>query len=193
MITDPELSVAYSPTPTIPLENSSHRQRRYTELAAFLDSVQTLSAMPSSLYQAEASVFKPGTPLFTLLSGPAGWEGPQSSHAVPTESLIRLAALIYIHLVFLDHRDKPTAMRQYLEHLHLRLVENGLDKRGSSSSLISLIWLLLKADHKVALESPSKAWMMARIANLITVPKPTLMEKIMGLLLDSLTQDIRRS
>lgn len=62
-----------------------------------------------------------------------------------------------------------------------------MDKQVSSCSLIPLIWLLLKADHKVALERPSKAWMMARMVNLITVPKPTLLEKIKGLLLDSLT------
>jgi hypothetical protein len=131
-----------------------------------------------------AFAFKPGTALFTLLSTPTAPGKLQPAQPVSRVSLVRLAAVIYIHLTLLEMPRDVFSWREYGKDIQKRLLDHLMDIEIKSNTMMSYIWLLMKADDRIALENPFRAWFTARMSKVImAVLKPASLENITDLLL----------
>jgi hypothetical protein len=81
----------------------------------------------------------------------------------------------------------PYSWIEYCTDIQHRLLDHEADIENKGSTKMSYIWLLLKAEDRVALENPFRAWLTARMLKVImAVLKPTSLEHITDLLLSYL-------
>jgi hypothetical protein len=181
----PDRLMPYSPT--TPGTSPHEPEKSSTQLFAFFNTIQTLSKKSNSPYSAVKFAFSPRSALFTLLSTsktPNKISPPQSVSRV---SLVRLSAVIYIHLTLLEMPGDVYSWIEYCTDIERRLIDHEADIENKGSTMMSYIWLLVKAEDRVALENPFRAWLTARmLKDIMTVLKPTSLEHITDLLLSYL-------
>ncbi|PKY03743.1 hypothetical protein P168DRAFT_319203 [Aspergillus campestris IBT 28561] len=141
-----------------------------------LMSAQSSDAYLTSVPQRRAA-FGMDSPLFPLLSsGPHPTQVPLDSRVyvvqgVPTQEVMRTAALIYITAALWDFQDHPGKTARFLDHIQKAAKSHSLDRTPACETFT---WLLLEESYEADLKDPERGWSTGELLKVHKQLRPDL-------------------
>jgi hypothetical protein len=136
------------------------------KLMTFLQSIQELSVRPDSPYALHAPFFAPSTPLHRLLSSvpdPPAHLVIRLAAQFRMKATCRLAALLNIHSIYLDHSRSFRDLSRQLLSLSARMLEHEMHRRGTVEYLAALMMVAQGDGNDMVMSDHS--WEMVRMTS----------------------------
>jgi hypothetical protein len=98
----------------------------------------------------------------------------------------RLAALLYIHSIYLDYSDSFRDLSRHLIRLSSRVLEHEMHRRGTVEFLVCTLMVEERGEIKVQ----DRAWGMVRMMNVVKSLSVDILIEMSNLLFECLTMGI---